>query len=133
MWPTENNIFKNYHIKVLETTEQKVKVNPDGTKEVDTLHKKSILRKFLMNNLSSGVFGLKCSFYSSLLFPFSLLLISSNFMRTLTSIVMWALKIPMVHSIIMRTLQKKFISNCKCQQILRKCIFIEMVQTLTLI
>ena len=40
MWPTENNIFKNYHIKVLETTEQKVKVNPDGTREVDTLHKK---------------------------------------------------------------------------------------------
>ena len=40
MWPTENNIFKNYHIKVLETTEQKVKVNPDGTREVDTTHKK---------------------------------------------------------------------------------------------
>merc|ERR1712241_976048 len=127
MRSTENNIFKNYHIKVLETTEQKVKVNPDCTREVDTLHKKSILRKFLMTNPSSGAFGLKCSFYSSLLFPFLLLLISSKFMRTLTSIVMWALKMSMVLSI-MRTLQKKFISNCKCQQILRKCIFIAMVQ-----
>ena len=34
---------------------------------------------------------------------------------------------------IMRTLQKKFISNCKSLQILRKYILIEMVQTQTVI
>ena len=32
------NLTKNYHFKVLETTEQKMKILSDGTREVDTTH-----------------------------------------------------------------------------------------------
>ena len=34
------SLTKNYHFKVLETTEQKMKILSDGTREVDTTHKR---------------------------------------------------------------------------------------------
>ena len=33
------SVTKNYHFKVLETTEQKMKILRDGTREVDTTHR----------------------------------------------------------------------------------------------
>jgi len=37
-WQEKMN--KNYHFKVLETTEQKMLIKSDGTREVDTVHKR---------------------------------------------------------------------------------------------
>ena len=75
-WHNNMNMNKNYHFKLLETTEQKMKINADGTREVDTVHKKEHSEKVYDNENAYGrkifIFVILCLLICGLMYIFQL-------------------------------------------------------------
>lgn len=75
-WHNNMNMNKNYHFKLLETTEQKMKINADGTREVDTVHKKEHSEKVYDNENAYGrkifIFVILCLLICGLMYFFQL-------------------------------------------------------------